>query len=151
MFNFLQPRFLCKAVAYSVLFLSFLTLLCCSVLFYSVLKLLDVDGTALPWCQALRDPQGKSRCVPIVQQICNQVSWWVYTFCTNLTPVLHFFLHGFSREKKKRSSNMYCSPSGPPIKFCATNYTVLFRYLCVSVITWNGLPCHIPGSVIIAV
>jgi len=116
--------FLCQAIERSVFFLSFsprCALLCCAVLFFSfVLKLLDVDGTALPWCplQVLRDPQGKGRCVPIVQQICYQVSWWVYTFCTNLTALLHFFFFAFFNRKKKKGAVMCTVPhQGPPIKF----------------------------------
>jgi len=104
---FLHFSFLCQAIEHSVFFLSFsprCALLCCALLFFSfILKSLDVDGAALPRCplQVSRDPQGKGRCVPIVQQICYQVSWWVYTFCTNLTAVLHFFFHCSSTEKKE--------------------------------------------------
>jgi len=116
------------------------TLLCCALLFFSfVLKSLDVDGTALPWCplQVSRDPQGKSRCVPIVQQICYQVSWWVYTFCTNLTAVLHFFFIVLQQKEKVRWNNVYCSPSGPPIKFvkqiihfCSDIYMLVLGMAC---------------------
>ena len=128
--------FLCPPIEHSF-FCHFHPAVLCSFLPF-VLKLLDVDGAALPWCplQVSRDPQGKGRCVPIVQQICYQVSWCVYTFCTNLTAVLLFF--GIVLQQKKTVRwFMYCYPSGPPIKFvkqiihfCSDIYVLVLGMVC---------------------